>query len=319
MLLELTIGNYRSFREDATLSLVSTKLKSRDPGLDEKTRHALSDDLSVLHTATIYGANASGKSNLIQALRFALSLIRNSAREGQAGDQIDVAPFMFHDDSRDEPTYFEIVFLREGIQYRYGFEVDREKVHREWLLQKRKRESNLLEREEQSIELHGALREGKIVASRTRPNALFLSVAAQFDVALAVDLLQWFRKIGVLGGLIDVTRAYTAKCVRDGTFGGRAKDLLRALDTGILDLRVEDREVKRKDLPRDFPDELANALMKRSLVDVDTAHPVYDDMGTEIGAGLDELGSGVRGNPEAVRARRAHPPDPRGRGDHRHR
>jgi AAA15 family ATPase/GTPase len=282
MLLELTIGNYRSFREDQTLSLVSTKLKSRDPAFDTRTRHTLSEDVHILHSAAIYGANASGKSNLVRALHFVLGFVKNSAREGQAGDRIQVDPFLFHEDSRNEPSYFEVVFRHENVQYRYGFEVDREKVHREWLYRTRKKETLLLKREGQSFELHGELKEEQEYASGVRPNALFLSVAAQLNRALAIHLLEWFQnKIAILTGLHDVTHEYTARCIRDEVFGDRIKKLILSFDVGIANFSVDERKVTRTDLPDELPEDLAKVLVGHARLLVKSAHDVYDNDGTK--------------------------------------
>jgi predicted ATPase len=282
MLLELTVGNFRSFRDDATLSMVSTKLKSRDPAVDEVTRHQLSDDLSVLHTAAIYGANASGKSNLIRALGMARRWIMDSAREGQVNDPIPTVPFLLDEDSVREPTHVEIVFVHNAVQYRYGFEVDVRHVHREWLFKREKRETALLEREGQDFTLRGPFKKEQEVARRTRENALFLSTAAQLDVAFAEELLGWFRKIEVLKSTLDLTTGYTAACLRSGEFEGRIEQMLAGLDVGIRSFRIEEASLPWSDDAGWIPDELRAAIKDHKVLKVNAVHPVYDASGGEI-------------------------------------
>src|SRR5690606_12513939 len=128
MLIEFTVGNYRSFREPQTLSMVATTLKSRDPALDENTVIQLSGNPDLLTGAAVYGANASGKSNLIQALDFMRRFVLNSHRETRATGGIDAEPFRLSRATINQPSHFEIAFIAENRRYRYGFEVTQERV-----------------------------------------------------------------------------------------------------------------------------------------------------------------------------------------------
>lgn len=277
MLLEVTVGNYRSFREDQTLSLVATKLRSRDPTVDDGARLALTEDTHALASAAIYGANASGKSNFVRAMRFVLDFVRNSAREGQAGDDIDVEPFLFDDTSAEDPSSFELVFQHEGAQYRYGFTVDRAQVHEEWLYRTRKKEVLLFRRDAGRFELHAELRPFADVSERTRANALFLSVAAQLDVPLATQILGWFRgRFRILYGLHDVTAHFSARCIHERVFADQVAGLVRALDVGITDVEVERTVLSRADLPAGVPEAVADGIVGKTTYQVRSVHPVYD-------------------------------------------
>ena len=122
MLIEFTVGNFRSFYQPATLSMLATLLRD-DPKLDENNIFQVGK-LSLLRSAAIYGPNASGKSNLVRAMMFFRNLVRTSATKLQTGEKIDVERFALNVLSRNSPAYFQIVFLLEGKRYRYGFEVD---------------------------------------------------------------------------------------------------------------------------------------------------------------------------------------------------
>ena len=129
MLIEFSVSNYRSIKDKQTLSLVaskSTELQEENtfPG-DKKTR--------LLKTAIVYGANASGKSNVFKALAFFFRFAVTSAFKQQIGESIRTESFLFDTTSKDQPSEFELLFFLDGARYRYGFEVDKTKVLKEWL------------------------------------------------------------------------------------------------------------------------------------------------------------------------------------------
>ena len=93
-------------------------------------------DVSLLKSAVILGANASGKSNVIKALDFFKSYIIDSFKNLQAGEEIGVEAFKLNTDSAKAPSSFEMIFILDGYQYRYGMDVSRESVHGEWLYRK---------------------------------------------------------------------------------------------------------------------------------------------------------------------------------------
>jgi AAA15 family ATPase/GTPase len=128
MLIEFSVGNYRSFKDKVTFSMVAANLVSNDKSLDENNVFIIDKELRLLKSAAIYGANASGKSNLAKALYFMKWFMVNSSKETQSTDKIDVEPFRLSTETEREPSYFELVFLMGGQKYRYGFEVSRERV-----------------------------------------------------------------------------------------------------------------------------------------------------------------------------------------------
>ncbi len=108
--------------------------------------------------------------------------VTNSSKESQAGDPINTIPFRLDSEIVCKPSFFEVVFLLGGIPYRYGFEATTEKVETEWLFYSpRGKEAKLFVREGNNIILSRAYKGGQTAKSFTRPNALFLSVAAQLN------------------------------------------------------------------------------------------------------------------------------------------
>lgn len=199
MLIEFSVGNYRSFKDVVTLSMEATALKARDESVDENNVFEAGKNQRLLKSTAIYGANASGKSNLVRALRFMRSFVLNSARESQAGDLIDVEDFRLSTETEDEPSYFQVVFLINDKQYTYGFEVDKTKVIAEWLYHvPSTKQAVLFERDpDEATWVKRGFKEGKDIEERTRENALFLSVVAQFNGSIARKILKWFRELDV--------------------------------------------------------------------------------------------------------------------------
>ncbi len=133
MLIEFCVGNYRSFRDPVTLSMVAANLRSQDKQLDENNVFDAGRKLRLLTSAAIYGANASGKSNLVRAMGVMRNLVLRSAEGTQPTGGIPVERFRLSTTTAGKPSYFQVIFLLDGVRYRYGFEATSEQVVSEWL------------------------------------------------------------------------------------------------------------------------------------------------------------------------------------------
>src|SRR5690606_21411457 len=91
------------------------------------------------------GANASGKSNVVKALIAMLTIIREGLRDEEIL-QKHITPFWFQEENLTQPSFFQITFALNDVQYRYGFEASRERIHSEWLFGRPLREKNVRER-----------------------------------------------------------------------------------------------------------------------------------------------------------------------------
>jgi uncharacterized protein len=207
MLIEFSVGNYRSFKEKVTFSMVAANLVSQDKNLDINNVFAVDKELSLVKSAAIYGANASGKSNLAKALQFMKWFMVNSSKETQSTEAIGVEKFRLSTETDDQPSFFEIVFLLDGQQHRYGFTADQEKVRSEWLYYVPKtRETKLFDRDSGKFEL-AKLYKADSIAEKTRENALFLSVSAQFNIRKSEEILNWLTYEIVSISALDESQA----------------------------------------------------------------------------------------------------------------
>lgn len=204
MIIQFTIGNFLSFKDLSTFSLVSSNLKENQLVSEGIVFDIENTDLSLLKSAVIYGANASGKSNFIKALEFFKWYIINSSKDIQSGEHVNVESFRLNANTANEPSYFEVLFGQGDIQYRYGFEVDDKKVYAEWLYQranKRKsKEIELFYRKINEFTIHSKFNVGKELVNKKmiRDNALLLSVAAQFNESTAVEILNWLNETTII-------------------------------------------------------------------------------------------------------------------------
>ncbi|AHJ30345.1 ATP-binding protein [Nodularia spumigena CS-584] len=299
MLIEFSIGNYRSFKDKVTFSMVAANIVAKDPKIDENNTFAVDDKLTLLKSAAIYGANASGKSNLAKAISFMKWFMINSSKETQSTEEIGVEPFRLSTETETEPSLFEIVFLLDGKKYRYGFEATQQRVISEWLFYvPNKRETRIFERNfEESTEIFNISKifKGGGIDSKTRHNALFLSVAAQFNVEIAEKILDWLtRKLKIISGLDDISD-YTVSYLAEGN-DNRSDiiQLIKKLDLGIREITVKETEIRLNSLPlpEDTSEELKKMIVKSGIVKatlIKTVHQKFDSQGNHISLELFDL------------------------------
>jgi AAA15 family ATPase/GTPase len=266
MLLQFTVGNFKSFRDKATISLEATHDDWRE---DDNIAHLENPHLRLIKAAAIYGQNAGGKSNLIEAMVRFREWVVASSKDSQTGEPIPVTPFRLHSSSENAPTFFEAVFLKNGTRYRYGFEATKQAVVSEWLFRQAAsiRETPLFTRENSSITPRSAFKEGKGLEERTRSNALFLSVVAQFNGTIAGEVVSWIDQFRTISGLNDAAlSSYTVGLLNDSDYAESIRELIRQADTGIEDILRQDmdKDTFSKALPKDLPQPLRDLLLQNS-------------------------------------------------------
>jgi uncharacterized protein len=263
MLIEFSVGNYRSFKEVVTFSMVAAPIFMGNSPISENNLFSATKEIDLLKSAAIYGANASGKSNLVRAISFMKEFTINSVGS-RITSEIEAESYRLNIESEKEPSYFEIVFIIGTTRYRYGFEVDRHSVKSEWLYQTlRTKESKLFDRENSKIKVFGKFSEGRSLENKTRKNALFLSVAAQFNGDIATDVVDWFNELNIFNNLDDDD--YDNVTIDALIEGHRTQDLIGLVTS--LDLGIKDIQMIKTPLP-EFPGVIS--------YEVKTAHWKYD-------------------------------------------
>jgi len=282
MLIEFSVKNFRSFQETATLSLAASSVKERQ----EDNTFVISDKLSLLKNAVILGKNAGGKSNLFQAMQFMDWFIVNSSKETQASTPIPLDRFRLHDKSLDAPASFEIVFVHEGVQYRYGFAVTEKAVQEEWLYYvPNVKELEVFTRHGQTFELSRHFKSEELLVSgeRIRPNALFVSVSAQFNGKIASAVLNWFARFNCISSLDSGRYAPVTLSLSEKESGrGLIREFLKRADMGIEDFHVVETAVDSSALPQEVLSGLPDNK-KISRITISTAHKKYNGTGDVVG------------------------------------
>ena len=242
MLIEFSVGNYLSFKETVTFSMVASQ-EPENEYLDENNVFQVSDELSLLKSAAVYGANASGKSNLAKAINFMKWFVLNSSKETQFAEKIDVEIFRLSTETEGQPSFFEIVFILDNIIYRYGFEVTTDRIISEWLYRTiESEELSLYERDLDKITFKPLFEEAEGLEKLTRNNSLFLSVVAQFNGEISKQILSWFiNKLTATSGLLtNHISAYTVAQLSHKEYGDEIVQFIKKLDLDISDIKSED-------------------------------------------------------------------------------
>ena len=249
MILEFCATNYLSIKDVLKLSFVSTPLKENST--EPNDLFALADTgISLVRSAIIYGANASGKSNVLKAFAFYKRFITDSFKDSQAGEAIEVENFRLNATMVDEPTSLESTFTDGEYIYRYGFEVDTKTVQMEWLYRrackKRAKEVELFYREDGMTTVHpkSQLLQELVNKKMVRSNALLLSTAAQFNETTAVSILHWLNDTQVLFCSEDETLWQNAiKHLDDEALRERITVFARYADLGIENITMIDNRI----------------------------------------------------------------------------
>jgi AAA15 family ATPase/GTPase len=257
MLLRFGVQNHLSLRDKQELSLVASSLDDVDTGLIDSPATAGS---GLLPAVVIYGANASGKSNLISAFRWMRSAILSSHNRGEPGGGVPRSPFMLDSGAANAPSIFDADFVVEGVRYHYGFEASDEAFVTEWLQAfPNGRRQMLFEREGADFVFGRSLRgRNKLISELTRPNSLFVSAAAQNGHDELSKINGFFRSISQP----SITEAHLSSGPTDGDIDRRVIDFLGNLDTGVIDHRKIERKIPEQF--REFNKDLGLLIQKIS-------------------------------------------------------
>lgn len=255
MLIDFTLKNFLSFRDEVSFSMLAAKsVKEHDLNDSNESCNVIklsATDSKSLKVAAIYGANSSGKSNLLVAMSFFRRMILDSFKNDGILQHASRLTFQFSVESQNEPSSFEMTFIIGETRYRYGFEIKGESIESEWLFMKpidSSRESYCFKRERKEISVNIKTYKGANgISSKTRHDALFLSTCAQFNVEIAMTIKNWFRKqFNIMSGIDDSTIDYTAnQYLHDKEMHKRIIDFVRLIDLGINDITIKESDADK--------------------------------------------------------------------------
>lgn len=275
MLFNFTIGNFRSFADRKTLSMEPASISDFSQNVVQKSQY------KFLSSAVIYGANASGKSNLLRGMGVMRRIVVESF-DKRSVSEIPYDPFLLSTDNSNEPTFYEVIFFTENVKYRYGFEADKNTIKSEWLFEtKSKTEKPLFLRVPDGIEVMPRFIEGKDLEEKTRDNALFLNVVDQFNGRIASIIMKWFKKFNIISGLThDNCRAVTFAMLDSPKLNDILTDYFSQIDLGFDKIKIEKKEFNSEELPADLPEEMFKQLITdlegETMINLRTIHKVFD-------------------------------------------
>ncbi len=294
MLLEFSVANFLSVKERLTLSLAAGGI-SEYPENTFTLPRGKSHSETLLRSAVLYGANNSGKSNLLKAISVMDYLIRQSAKMSSTDQFEQLTPYLLSPETEQAPSYFEMVFFHEGYRYRYGFELTRERVHTEWLFRSQvKSEKMLFIRDGETIELGAAFKEGEKLEEKTRPNGLFLSVVDQFNGEIAKSIMGWLARLRSISGLRhEHYRMITFRMLKDEQHRPTLLTFLDRLDLGFDEVQVLEEAFDPAGLSSELPSELRKQVIEQLeggiSLEFRTRHHQYDEAGKRVGEAYFDL------------------------------
>ena len=245
------------------------------------------NNIRLLKSAAIYGANASGKSNLIKALTCAILMVRNSNIIQLGGKWNNIKPFMFNDKDAKEPSSFEFVFITNGIKYNYKFTADNEKVYEESLEAFYSQKPTLIFSRKNVNEYKFYTPDEnklKAIESKTIDNKLFLTTATNWNYDKTKDAYLWFmNSIDTFNSFdsisIEDIKSYSNN---DNNIKEFSLKLLKEADIKIKDLHVDYEEKELDDNMINMivqPLARTNGTPKLKNVNIELTHEIIDNKG----------------------------------------
>ena len=237
VLLSFRAENVRSFRDEFELSLVSTSLAEKSAVRLVAWREG-GQPIGVLPVAGVFGANASGKTNVLKAMNDMRTHVLHSFRSGSPTGGIPRRPFLLDPATKRSPSRFEVDLVLGGVRHEYGFVIDDRHVLEEWAYRyPRGRAALLFHRRADQVEFGSVERaKGRAVMELLRPNALFLSTAASANHPVLLPLYSWFGHNLLLAEATSrqFRQALTTELLDNETSREHVLALLRAADLGVV-------------------------------------------------------------------------------------
>lgn len=304
MLLEFTCANFRSINHKCTLSLRAQGIS------DEPKQNVLQIDKNakIVKTAALYGANSSGKSNVIRAFATMIFHIVESVKLNDS-DELRFEPFRLST-INNKPTFFEVVFIVNNVTYKYGFEFNETRIVGEWLYSSKaggKRQTPLFIRTEDGIGVNEkTFAEGIGKEESTNDNRLFLSLCAQLNGEISQSIIAKFKTMNVVSGIDSVGYGgYSKKMLHKHLQGyDNAIAFFSRIKLGFNSIETKEKDFDESVLPQDMPKELKESLIKqlngKKSIELFSKHNVYNKNGKVVGTTIFDIDDESEGTKKLI-------------------
>ena len=283
MLVNFTVKNYRSFKDERTFSMEASSINEHEESVIKAGNHRL------LPLTIIYGANSSGKSNLIMALGVMRHVVNESVRLNES-DPLLYDPFALDEVSRSAPTLFEVQFIQGENRYRYGFEYTKKEIVSEWLYENRlgEEEVELFVRSKDVIEVsEKAFPEGRGKEDLTNANRLFLSLVAQLKGEKSNVVMACVGECNMVSGIeTERYENFTFEMFVEHLNGAYEEQaFFKELQLGFNSFSVKKTDItteKLASLPELKRQQVEKEMSTHTFVDAITTHNIYDEDGQVV-------------------------------------
>ena len=304
MLVEFSVENYRSIKERQTFSMVSSN--KDEPAGSNSFQVGGVGDLSLLRSAVIYGANASGKTSLLESIKDMRRLVLESSSSNKKGDSLKISPFALDKNSRNNPTEFEVIVIVGGVRYQYGFTTSSSQIYEEWLIAFPGKSAQKWFHRVWNSEISDYIwkfssffkGKKKTIAELTRKNTLFLSLAVDLNNDQLEPLYNWF-KANLRHMSVNATHgSYTASVCDESDL--KKEEVLKFLgnaDISIQDLKITTEKLNSEsnffdDVPEPFRNVMKEVMGDVEAYDIKTVHK--DSDGEAVEFELDDESHGTK-------------------------
>lgn len=289
MIKSVLVKNFRSIRERLVLDLAKS---NRKRAILPNYHHA--GNIELASSTVIYGANASGKSNLLRALKALQYLVLNSSKFAPDDAITAYEPFRLVNSTLSAPVMIESEFFIENVRYLYSLQYSKNRVEFEKLIYYPSgREALLFERTPGSEITFGVQFKGekKIIEKLTLPNQLFLSKAAENNAESCLPVFHYFKSQLLVYPFLEqydeseLERLYAKRLANEphSMFSHRLNTLICALDTGIRSITARETDWKKVPFPYYVQENLKQKFQEDFKFEIKTSHDLYDDNNTIIG------------------------------------
>jgi hypothetical protein len=287
MIEQFSVGNFLSFKEINSISFEPAALK-------ESTNNIffhISGDYKLLKSISIYGSNASGKSNLLKAFAFMKFWVINSFNESNRVEEIPVKPYLLENGYDKKNSFFEVVFYIDKIKYRYGFKLLQNCFNEEWLFysEPKKREQTIFFRIDQEIRCNNSWKKSsqiKIdpIIPYVKNKVLFISVLAQFNAEIGNLVIEWFNR-NIIG--FNFNDEYyinkTAALLDDDEYYLAIHELIKQAKLGFES--IEQKIIGKFQTSEKYKQDFIDFVLSENLNEyfIQTKHKIYDDKKKFVG------------------------------------
>lgn len=285
MLIEFTVNNFRSFGKTAKLDMTASNALRDNPDKGVSPTGSGVGAPKVLNAVAIYGANSSGKSNLLRAVGEMRHMVLNSVKLNEP-DSLPYQPFLLST-REPQPTHFEVVYYEPENKgyYTYGFEYTEEAIQHEWLIAKwpGRSEKRLFDRTGREVETDPkAFPDGAKTQELTlNKNRLYLSLAGQAGGEISNSVIGWFQNsLHVISGIEDTYSKYTRRLVLNNQQAKEdVQSFLCKMKLGFERFEPHKVDFEAMGFPPGLPKELIAQMKNDPYIQISSVHNVYNEAG----------------------------------------